>query len=88
MRQRLTIACSHAGECPELDHGSSRQGHSGRCVWLACASLLLPSEKGGLIFGALRGEGVATCRAGGSWSAQLFFTLTGGNWGAEILVPS
>lgn len=46
----------------------------------------IPSEiKGGFIFGAEHGRGVASCRLpNGSWSAPVFFTMTGGNWGAQI----
>jgi lipid-binding SYLF domain-containing protein len=41
--------------------------------------------KGGFIFGAEHGRGVATCRLpNGRWSGPAFFTLTGGSWGAQI----
>jgi lipid-binding SYLF domain-containing protein len=39
--------------------------------------------KGGFVFGAENGRGVATCRTAG-WSAPAFFTITGGSWGLQI----
>jgi lipid-binding SYLF domain-containing protein len=41
--------------------------------------------KGGFVFGAEGGKGVATCRtASGRWSAPAFFTIVGGSWGLQI----
>jgi lipid-binding SYLF domain-containing protein len=41
--------------------------------------------KGGFVFGAKHGRGVATCRtAKGGWSAPSFFEVSGGSWGAQI----
>jgi SH3 domain-containing YSC84-like protein 1 len=54
--------------------------HSAKCV-AVMPSLL----KGGFIFGARHGRGVTTCRLpNGRWSAPAFFTITGGDWGAQI----
>ena len=40
--------------------------------------------KGGFVFGAENGRGVATCRTDAGWSAPAFFTITGGSWGLQI----
>jgi lipid-binding SYLF domain-containing protein len=40
--------------------------------------------KGGLVFGAENGRGIATCRTETGWSAPAFFAITGGNWGLQI----
>jgi lipid-binding SYLF domain-containing protein len=40
--------------------------------------------KGGFVFGAENGRGVATCRTANGWSAPAFFTITGGSWGLQI----
>lgn len=49
-----------------------------------CVAIVPDMVKGGFIIGAQHGRGVATCRTGNGWSAPAFFTLTGGNWGAQI----
>jgi SH3 domain-containing YSC84-like protein 1 len=40
--------------------------------------------KGGFVFGAEGGRGVATCRTGHGWSAPAFFDVEGGSWGLQI----
>ena len=40
--------------------------------------------KGGFVFGAEGGRGVATCRTANGWSAPAFFAITGGSWGLQI----
>jgi SH3 domain-containing YSC84-like protein 1 len=50
-----------------------------------CVAVIPSMLKGGFIFGAKHGRGVATCRLpNGDWSAPPFFTITGGSWGAQI----
>jgi lipid-binding SYLF domain-containing protein len=50
-----------------------------------CVAIIPSLAKGGFVFGAEYGRGVATCRlASGRWSAPAFFTLAGGSWGAQI----
>ena len=50
-----------------------------------CVAVVPSLVKGGFVFGAEHGRGVATCRdANGRWSAPAMFVLTGGSWGAQI----
>jgi SH3 domain-containing YSC84-like protein 1 len=49
-----------------------------------CIAVVPHMLKGGFVFGAENGRGVATCRTAGSWSAPAFFTITGGSWGLQI----
>jgi lipid-binding SYLF domain-containing protein len=49
-----------------------------------CIAVVPDLLKGGLIFGAENGRGVATCRTSKGWSAPAFFAITGGSWGLQI----
>jgi len=50
-----------------------------------CIAVVPHMVKGGFIFGAQGGKGVATCRLpSGGWSAPSFFAVTGGSWGLQI----
>ena len=49
-----------------------------------CVAVVPHLLKGGFIFGAENGRGVATCRTAAGWSAPIFFTTTGGSWGLQI----
>jgi len=49
-----------------------------------CVAVVPHLLKGGFIFGAENGRGVATCRTQNGWSAPAFFTITGGSWGLQI----
>jgi SH3 domain-containing YSC84-like protein 1 len=49
-----------------------------------CIAIVPHMIKGGLVFGAENGRGVATCRTADGWSAPAFFAITGGNWGLQI----
>ncbi len=49
-----------------------------------CIAVVPHMVKGGFIFGAEGGRGVATCRTPGGWSAPAFFAITGGSWGLQI----
>jgi lipid-binding SYLF domain-containing protein len=40
--------------------------------------------KGGFIFGAKHGRGVAACRTASGWSAPAFISIGGGSWGLQI----
>jgi len=49
-----------------------------------CVAVVPHMLKGGFVFGAENGRGVATCRTSKGWSAPAFFTITGGSWGLQI----
>jgi lipid-binding SYLF domain-containing protein len=49
-----------------------------------CIAVVPHLIKGGFVFGAKHGRGVATCRTANGWSAPSFFAVTGGSWGAQI----
>src|SRR5271167_1432035 len=49
-----------------------------------CIAVVPHLLKGGLVFGAENGRGVATCRTAEGWSAPAFFAITGGSWGLQI----
>ncbi len=49
-----------------------------------CIAVVPHMLKGGFVFGAENGRGVATCRSANGWSAPIFFAITGGSWGLQI----
>jgi lipid-binding SYLF domain-containing protein len=49
-----------------------------------CVAVVPNMMKGGFVFGAENGRGVATCRNAKGWSAPAFFAITGGSWGLQI----
>ncbi len=49
-----------------------------------CIAVVPHMLKGGFVFGAENGRGVATCRTTNGWSAPAFFAVTGGSWGLQI----
>jgi SH3 domain-containing YSC84-like protein 1 len=49
-----------------------------------CIAVVPHMIKGGFVFGAENGRGLATCRTVNGWSAPAFFAITGGNWGLQI----
>src|SRR5580658_6440474 len=49
-----------------------------------CIAVVPNMIKGGLVFGAENGRGVATCRTSNGWSGPAFFAVTGGSWGLQI----
>ena len=53
-----------------------------------CVAVVPHLMKGGFIFGAKHGKGVATCRTAKGWSAPAFITVSGGSWGAQIGVEA
>src|SRR6202162_1863029 len=53
-----------------------------------CVAVIPHMVKGGLIFGAKGGKGVATCRTSDGWSAPAFITISGGSWGLQIGVEA
>ena len=49
-----------------------------------CVAVVPSMIKGGFIFGARYGRGIATCRTAKGWSAPAFFTVGGGSFGLQI----
>lgn len=49
-----------------------------------CIAVVPHMVKGGFVFGAEGGSGVATCRTPHGWSAPVFFNIAGGSWGLQI----
>jgi len=48
-----------------------------------CIAIVPSDLKGGFIFGAHYGKGVATCRTQQGWSTPVFFVMTGGSFGFQ-----
>ena len=53
-----------------------------------CVAVIPHMVKGGFVFGAEGGKGVATCRTPNGWSAPAFITISGGSWGLQIGVEA
>jgi SH3 domain-containing YSC84-like protein 1 len=49
-----------------------------------CVAVIPSMLKGGFVFGARYGRGVASCRTPKGWSDPAFFTLEGGSFGLQI----
>jgi len=49
-----------------------------------CVVVIPSYKKGAFVVGAQYGQGVATCRTPGGWSAPVFVQLTGGSFGWQI----
>lgn len=49
-----------------------------------CVAVVPSMLKGGFIFGARYGRGVASCRTAKGWSAPAFFAVKGGSFGLQI----
>src|SRR5579863_8388771 len=49
-----------------------------------CVAVIPHMVKGGFIFGAKGGKGVATCRTANGWSAPAFIRIAGGSWGTQL----
>jgi lipid-binding SYLF domain-containing protein len=49
-----------------------------------CVAVVPSMLKGGFIFGARYGRGVASCRHERGWTAPAFFTIEGGSFGLQI----
>src|ERR1700676_1518025 len=53
-----------------------------------CVAVIPHMVKGGFVFGAKGGKGLATCRTAHGWSAPAFITISGGSWGLQIGVEA
>jgi lipid-binding SYLF domain-containing protein len=81
---------SHAGEVLHQIMSAPDRGIPEEVLDHAkCVAVVPHLIKGGFVFGAENGKGVATCRTEkggpkGEWSAPIFFGITGGSWGLQI----
>jgi len=53
-----------------------------------CIMIVPHLVKGGFVFGAEHGRGVASCRTSSGWSAPAFISIGGGSWGLQIGVEA
>ena len=53
-----------------------------------CVAVIPHLVKGGFVFGAEHGKGVATCRTASGWSAPAFIQMGGGSWGTQFGVET
>jgi len=53
-----------------------------------CLAVVPHMVKGGFVFGAEEGKGVATCRTARGWSAPTFIEIGGGSWGTQFGVEA
>ena len=53
-----------------------------------CIAVVPHLVKGGFVFGAEEGKGVATCRTARGWSAPAFIQMGGGSWGTQLGVEA
>jgi lipid-binding SYLF domain-containing protein len=53
-----------------------------------CIAVVPHLMKGGFVFGAEEGKGVATCRMAYGWSAPTFIQVGGGSWGTQFGVEA
>jgi SH3 domain-containing YSC84-like protein 1 len=84
-REKAEDRLQRAGEVLQEVMHAPDKGIPKEIVEHAKCIAVIPHEiKGGFIFGAAIGKGVATCRTENGWSAPAFFTIAGGSWGAQI----
>ena len=53
-----------------------------------CIAVVPHLMRGGFVFGAEEGKGVATCRMASGWSAPTFIQMGGGSWGTQFGVEA
>jgi len=84
-REATEARLRHAGEVLHEVMGAPDKGIPEEVLQHAkCIAVVPHLVKGGFVFGAEGGRGVATCRTANGWSAPAFFSITGGNWGLQI----
>lgn len=85
-KEASTERLEHAGAVLQEIMGAPDKGIPEEVMDHAkCVAVVPHMVKGGFVFGAQGGRGVATCRtANGHWSAPAFFSITGGSWGLQI----
>jgi lipid-binding SYLF domain-containing protein len=84
-RETADARLRHAGEVLQEVMAAPDKGIPEEVLHHAkCIAVVPHLIKGGFVFGAEGGRGVATCRTATGWSAPAFFSITGGNWGLQI----
>ncbi len=84
-REAAEARLQHAGEVSQEIMAAPDKGIPEEVLHHAkCIAVVPHLVKGGFVFGAEGGRGVATCRTANGWSAPAFFSITGGNWGLQI----
>jgi SH3 domain-containing YSC84-like protein 1 len=84
-REKSTDRLNHAGEVLTAVMAAPDSGIPEEVLEHAKCIAVVPNMiKGGFVFGAHNGRGVATCRTVAGWSAPAFFAITGGSWGLQI----
>jgi lipid-binding SYLF domain-containing protein len=84
-REATQDRLNHAGDVLHEIMGAPDKGIPEEVLDHAkCIAVVPHMIKGGLVFGAENGRGVATCRTAKGWSAPSFFAITGGSWGLQI----
>lgn len=83
--QAVTDRLQHAGEVLQQVMATPDKGIPEEVMDHAkCVAVVPHLVKGGFVFGAEGGRGVATCRTAHGWSAPAFFSVEGGSWGLQI----
>jgi SH3 domain-containing YSC84-like protein 1 len=84
-REKSTDRLDHAGRVLQEIMAAPDKGIPEEVLEHArCIAVVPHMIKGGFVFGAENGRGVATCRTAKGWSAPAFFAITGGSWGLQI----
>jgi lipid-binding SYLF domain-containing protein len=84
-REAATDRLQHAGEVLREVMAAPDKGIPEEVLDHAkCIAVVPHMIKGGFVFGAEGGRGVATCRTANGWSAPAFFAIEGGSWGLQI----
>jgi len=84
-REKSTDRLDHAGRVLQEVMATPDKGIPEEVLEHArCIAVVPHMIKGGFVFGAENGRGVATCRTANGWSAPAFFAITGGSWGLQI----
>lgn len=95
---RCTAESEHGKDIDRLDHAARVLGETMRAPdqripdhilkGARCIAVVPHLVKGGFVFGAEEGKGVATCRTGRGWSAPVFIQMGGGSWGTQFGVEA
>lgn len=95
---RCSAESEHVKDIDRLDHAAKVLAETMRAPdrripdrilkGARCIAVIPHLVKGGFVFGAEEGKGVATCRTVRGWSAPVFIQMGGGSWGTQFGVES